>query len=61
MTEKQRLLLAIEEELKDMTEEEKQEVLTCLLDKKKGAAWWLRPFAFFGLIKGQAELNGYFT
>lgn len=38
MTEKQRLLLAIEEELKDMTEEEKREVLTCLLEKKKGAA-----------------------
>lgn len=38
MTEKQRILLEIEEELKDMTEEEKQEVLTCLLEKKKGAA-----------------------
>lgn len=38
MTEKQRLLLAIKEELKDMTEEEKQEVLACLLEKKKGAA-----------------------
>lgn len=38
MTEKQRLLLAIEEELKDMSEEEKREVLTCLLEKKKGAA-----------------------
>lgn len=34
MTEKQRLLLAIEEELKDMTEEEKQEVLSFL---------WSRP------------------
>ena len=38
MTEKQRTLLAIKEELKDMTEEEKREVLTCLLEKKKGAA-----------------------
>jgi hypothetical protein len=38
MTEKQCLLLEIEEELKDMTEEEKQEVLTCLLEKKNGAA-----------------------
>lgn len=31
MTEKQRLLLAIEEELKDMTVEEKQEMLNFLL------------------------------
>lgn len=31
MTEKQCLLLEIEEELKDMTEEEKQEVLNFLL------------------------------
>lgn len=38
MTEKQRLLLEIEDELKDMTEDEKQEVLTCLLEKKNGAA-----------------------
>lgn len=38
MTEKQRLLLEIEDELKDMTEDEKQEVLACLLEKKKGAA-----------------------
>lgn len=39
MTEKQRLLLAIEEELKDMTEEEKQEVLDFLREKKnEGAA-----------------------
>ena len=33
MTEKQRLLLAIEEELKDMTEEEKQEVLRFLWNR----------------------------
>jgi hypothetical protein len=38
MTEKQRTLLAIEEKLKDMTEEQKRKVLTCLLEKKKGAA-----------------------
>lgn len=39
MTEKQRLLLEIEEELKDMTEEEKQEVLDFLREKKnEGAA-----------------------
>ena len=38
MTEKQRLLLEIEDELKDMTEDEKQEVLACLLEKEKGAA-----------------------
>lgn len=38
MTEKQRLLLAIEEELKDMTEEQKQEVLAYLREKEKGAA-----------------------
>lgn len=34
MTEKQRLLLAIEEELEDMTEEQKQELLSFL---------WKRP------------------
>lgn len=39
MTEKQRTLLAIEEELKDMTEEQKQEVLDFLREKKnEGAA-----------------------
>lgn len=38
MTEKERLLLAIEDELKNMAEERKQEVLACLLEKKKGAA-----------------------
>lgn len=38
MTEKQCLLLEIEEELKDMTDEEKQEVLVRLLESKKGAA-----------------------
>ena len=39
MTEKQRLLLEIEDELKDMTEEEKQEVLDFLREKKnEGAA-----------------------
>lgn len=39
MTEKQCLLLAIEEELKDMTEEKKQEVLDFLREKKnEGAA-----------------------
>ena len=39
MTEKQRILLEIERELQDMTEEEKQEVLDHLRVKKnKGAA-----------------------
>ena len=39
MTEKQRILLEIERELQDMTEEEKQEVLDHLhVKKNKGAA-----------------------
>lgn len=38
MTEKQRLLLSIKEELKGLTEEQKHEVLACLREKEKGAA-----------------------